>query len=376
MQNNPAKRKINILHVTFDMRIGGTEMVIKNLINGADKTCFNLFLFCIEEPIGPWGMELQQQGINITSQSRHVGFDFSMISSIYTCIKRHNIDVVHCHQYTPWVYGALASLLTKARVIFTEHGRFYPDSTTWKRRLVNPILMLLTSKVTAISEATKKALVKYEYIPKNKIDVIFNGIKKLAVDSTSSVKVRNRYKINQDAVLLGTVARLDSIKNHKMMLNAFSSLSSTAVPLHLVIVGDGDERDNLEKQITALGIQNKVTMTGYKSNPADYLNAIDIFLLPSFSEGTSMTLLEAMSLGKPCIATDVGGNSEVIQDGVTGLLIPNDDERSLVQAINKVIRSETLHNDLQKAALQRFEDKFSNNIMNENFKQAYQSVME
>jgi glycosyltransferase involved in cell wall biosynthesis len=376
MQINQHKQKINVLHVTYDMRIGGTEMVIKNLINGADKTCFNLFLFCIEEPIGAWGKELQAQGFSITSQNRASGFDLSMISGIRACIKKHGIDIVHCHQYTPWVYGALASLFTNAKVIFTEHGRFYPDITSWKRRVVNPLLMLLTSKVTSISKATKEALVEYEYIPRSKIDVIYNGIRKLRVNIDSSEVIYKQHSIKREKTLLGTVARLDSIKNHKMMLNAFSKLVTAGNNVHLIIVGDGDERERLEKQITNLGINDNVTMTGYKANPADYINAIDIFLLPSFSEGTSMTLLEAMSASKPCIVTNVGGNPEVVLDEVTGLLVPNDDENALVQAILKIINSETLHDNFKKAAMQRFEEKFSDSIMNQHFKRAYWSVME
>ena len=115
---------MKVLHVTYDMRIGGTEMVIKNIIEGSASNNVEMSIFCIEEPLGPWGLSLKENGISVTSYSRAPSFDLQLVRSLRRHIKRCSIDVVHCHQYTPWVYGALASLGTKAKVIFTEHGRF------------------------------------------------------------------------------------------------------------------------------------------------------------------------------------------------------------------------------------------------------------
>ncbi|MEI8648919.1 glycosyltransferase [Paraglaciecola sp. Hal342] len=89
-------------------------------------------------PLGPFAEDLVNQGIHIEALSRKPGFDASLISQIRQHIKAHKIDIIHCHQYTLYVYGALGALMTPAKVIFTEHGRFYPDSTTWKRKVINP----------------------------------------------------------------------------------------------------------------------------------------------------------------------------------------------------------------------------------------------
>jgi glycosyltransferase involved in cell wall biosynthesis len=167
---------VKILHLTFDMHIGGTEQVIKNLIEGSNDKQFQMSIFCIEEPIGPFGQMLQEKGISIDSTQRREGFDIKLIKTIRRHLKKHRIDVLHCHQYTPWVYGTLAALGIKTRIIFTEHGRFYPDRTSWKRKIINPLLTLFTDKITAISKATKQALVDFEYIPENKIEVIYNVI--------------------------------------------------------------------------------------------------------------------------------------------------------------------------------------------------------
>ncbi|MGB0567380.1 MAG: glycosyltransferase, partial [Alteromonas macleodii] len=180
---------INVLHVTYDMRIGGTEMVIKNIIEGNQDESINMSIFCIEEPLGPWGKSMRASGLSITCRARAPGFDLKLIMALRKHILIHKIDIVHCHQYTPWVYGTFAAALTKARVVFTEHGRFYPDSSSWKRKIVNPFLLNFTSRVTAISQATKEALVEYEFVPKSKIEVVYNGISPLSkAHQTTAIK--------------------------------------------------------------------------------------------------------------------------------------------------------------------------------------------
>ncbi|RDV29198.1 glycosyltransferase [Alteromonas aestuariivivens] len=363
-----------VLHITYDMRIGGTEMVIKNIIEGTDPSEFDMSIFCIEAPLGPWGKELQESGIAITTHERQPGFDTSLVKTIRKHILENQIDVVHCHQYTPWVYGALAAAFTKAKVIFTEHGRFYPDSSSWKRKLVNPLLMKFTNQVTAISKATKEALVEFEYIPRDKIEVIYNGIKPLEVDMSKVPETKEALGIPKDAKVLGTIARFDPIKNHAMMLDAFALVLKEFPDTWLVMVGDGDERQNIEAKIASLGIGHRVVLTGYQPNPADLQAAMDIFLLSSLSEGTSMTLLEAMSLGKPCVVTDAGGNAEIIKNSVNGFVTENQNEQPFAAAINQIIHSNSLSAEMGSKAEQRFYNKFPVSQMSQKYCSLYSAL--
>ena len=358
------------MHLTYDMRIGGTEMVIKNLIEGTDYDFFDMSIFCIEEPIGPWGIDLQNNGLQITAKARQPGFDTTLIFAIRKHIKDHKIDIVHCHQYTPWVYGVLAAFGTKTKVIFTEHGRFYPDSSSWRRKLLNPLLHKLTTATTAISAATKQALVEFENIKENGIDVVYNGIFGLTVDSEKRDKLAIELGIEQGTLCIGTIARLDPIKNHTMMLMAFKGVLDTGLNCKLLIVGDGEQMPVLLALIESLNIQENVILTGYEPKPQNHLGLMDIYLLPSLSEGTSMTLLEAMSIGKPCIVTHAGGNPEIVLDRVTGLVTPNDDETAYTQAIIELANNTELQAQFGQAAKLRFEQHFSI----PNMAQAYQSI--
>ena len=370
-------RKLNIVHVTYDMRIGGTEMVIRSIIEGCDTAKFNMSIFCIESPIGPWGQELLSNGITIHSENRKPGFDISLIKALRNYIKQNDIDIVHCHQYTPWVYGTLAAFFarttTKARVIFTEHGRFYPDSTNWKRRIVNPLLQLLTHNTTAISKATKQALIEYEFFAEKDVSVIYNGINPIQLESASAQeRLKAEMGICTTTTVLGTIARFDPIKNHVMMLEAFAQVHNECANTVLIIVGDGDERPTIESSIRSLGLTDSVILTGYKTNPSAYLSMMDVFLLSSLSEGTSMTLLEAMSLGKPCVVTDAGGNAEIIMNEENGYVTTNGDASEFAGAILRLIN----HTDRERFeynARLRFEQNFSSAKMVEHFAQLYEA---
>jgi glycosyltransferase involved in cell wall biosynthesis len=368
-------KKTNIMHITFDMRIGGTEMVIKNIIDGSDTTLFTMAILCIESPLGPFAEDLKKDNIRFFESNRQPGFDIKLIKKIRCIIKHNSIDIIHCHQYTPWVYGVIAAALTKTKVIFTEHGRFHPDSCTWKRKLVNPILNLFTDQVTAISKATKQALVEFENISESSIDVVYNGIAPLAVVQSNVDKLRAELSIPDSHKILGTIARFDPIKNHIMMLKAFEMVIEQHPNTTLIIVGDGQERKNIEACIKQLNIAKNVILTGYQTKPHNYLALMDIYLLSSFSEGTSMTLLEAMSLGKPCVVTDAGGNPEIVIDGENGYVTPNDNAQKFSEAITNILESTVSINQFGQASKIRFDSHFSETNMNKQYHYLYNQVI-
>lgn len=368
---------MNIAHLTYDMRIGGTEKVIANIIQGSDKNSCTHQILCIEEPLGPFGEELKEQGIQVTCWHRAAGFDISLIRNIRKFIKANDIDILHCHQYTPWSYGALACIGLCTKVLFTEHGRFYPDTSSTKRRFINPVLHKFTSAVTAISAATKQALVDYEFLPQNSIEVIYNGIKPLSYeDSDKEVveRLRAEHNVAKSTLLIGTVARLDPIKNHALMIDATSQLIKKGVDIHLIIVGDGEMRDEIDSQIDKLDLHGNVTLTGYITHPKNYLQLFDIFLLTSFSEGTSMTLLEALSLGLPVIVTNVGGNPEIVEHNQQGIVIDNDDLDGLTQAIEMLTNTET-RRQMSKSGKARFDTYFTDKVMVEAYEQLYVKLL-
>lgn len=366
--------KIKILHVTFDMAIGGTEQVIRQLVENTDRERYEVSILCIDNHIGEIGQQLKKDGIAVFQLKRLPQFDFELVKALRRLCHEKEIDILHCHQYTPYFYGVLAAIRTDMKVIFTEHGRFYPDRSSWKRKLLNPLLVKLTDQVTSISKATKEALIRFESIPEHRIQVIYNGIADLSQKKFVAEPLNKELGIDDNSLILGTISRLDPIKNHKMMISAFKEIQTHHANTRLLIVGDGPLRHELEQQCQELGLENQVIFTGFKVEPQKYLSLMDIFLLPSFSEGTSMTLLEAMSFSKPCVVTDVGGNPEIVVDRLNGLVIPNDDKDKLVAACLDLIENTSEQKQLGVNGRKRFDEHFTVQKMMLQFDSLYASL--
>jgi glycosyltransferase involved in cell wall biosynthesis len=362
---------IKVLHVTFDMAIGGAQQVIRQLVENRDKDQFEIDIVCIDGQMGELGEILVEQGVIVTLLKREGGFDFNLVRQLMNLVNRNGYQIVHCHQYTPYVYGLLASLFTRAKVVFTEHGRFYPDYGTWKRKLINPMISLFTSKITTISKATKDALVQYEKFDQSKIEVIYNGIADMSQIEVKENKLKQQFSIPASTVLLGTISRLQPIKNQAMIINAFKKVNEQNKNTHLLIVGDGEIRGRLTKLVSDLSLEASVTFTGFQKNPYRFHKIIDVFLLSSFSEGTSMTLLEAMACSKPCVVTDVGGNPEVVAHNITGLVLPSNDICAFVEGILKLVSEQKLADRYGTAGRERFLEKFTSAVMLRNYERIY-----
>src|SRR5690554_8142443 len=207
-----------VLHVTFNMGKGGTEQVIRQLVLGSRGQEVEHEIVCIDGQVGAIGEQMREEGIPVHRVSRAPGFDRKLIKNLRGLIRARNVSIVHCHQYTPFLYGRLAAMGTDAKVVFTEHGRSYPDRHRYKAALINPLLAILTSAVVAISSATRDALAKYEFMPKSKIKVIYNGIQPLKADPARINELRSELGIPADSFVYGTVSRLDPVKNQVMML--------------------------------------------------------------------------------------------------------------------------------------------------------------
>ncbi len=372
-----TSKKITVLHLTFNMALGGTEQVIRQLVENLDKNIYEAKILCLDDEIGELGKLLQDDGIAIECFKRQPGFDLNLIKAISAYIKQNKIDIVHCHQYTPYVYGVLASFFNKSKIVFTEHGRFYPDSFKLKRLLINPILSLITDAVIAISQATADALIKYENFPRKKVTVIYNGIRatNLQLSIESKKLLKTELGLLDSELVFGTISRLDTIKNHKMMIAAFAEVQETVPKIRLLIVGDGPIRRELEDQVKALNIEKKVIFTGFIVNPQPYLFIIDVFLLPSLSEGASMTLIEAMAFKKAVIVTDVGGNPEIVKHEITGLVTPNEDKLALVDAMVCLCEDPEKKLRFGEQGFIRYQQEFGEQKMVKQYQNLYQKCL-
>lgn len=367
--------KFKVLHVTFDMTIGGAQQVIRQLIENMDESQVHSDIVCIDNKLGELGDLLQHKGIKIFLLKRRPGFDITLIKDLYHLVKLNQYDIVHCHQYSPYVYGLLSSIFTSAKVVFTEHGRFYPDYGTWKRKLINPIFNYFTAQSIAISRATKDALIDFENFRSDSIDVVYNGIKDHSSMDIDENSLKDQFSIPKESLILGTISRLQPIKNQKMMISAFKKVHDEFSNSHLLIVGDGEIKQDLELLTQELSLTDCVTFTGFQNDPYVFHKIIDVFLLSSFSEGTSMTVLESMSFSKPCVLTQVGGNPEIITDGEGGYLVESDDVEQFSKRCLELLMSESLRTDMGHKARLSFEKSFRIKNMVTSYQNIYQNIL-
>ncbi|HUQ88273.1 MAG TPA: glycosyltransferase [Vicinamibacterales bacterium] len=310
---------------------GGTERLVIEIVRALSNRIDSI-VCCLDEP-GAWASELAALNVPVISLGRTPGFQPRLAMRLARILKHHRVDVVHCHHYSPYVYGLLASILKpNVKLVFTEHGKLSDAGPSSKRKLVNPILSWWPGRLCAVSADLKDHMVA-EGFPARRLNVVYNGIdpgkRPTAIDRHAA---RVQLRIPEDAFLVGTVGRLDPVKNLQLLLKAHAIVRNKVSHAHTVIVGDGPERPALEAKAAELGIADSVTFAGYRQDVRFLMAAFDIYVNCSNYEGVSLTILEAMASALPVVATPVGGNPEVVLKNETGLLITGG-ESSLADAI-------------------------------------------
>jgi glycosyltransferase involved in cell wall biosynthesis len=256
-------------------------------------------------------------------------------------LKDRRIEVLHTHQYTPFFYGALAARLSSGgtRVVFTEHGRHWPDIVGWKRRWFNRVVLdRLADRITGVCAFSADALSERDGFRRARIQVIENGIDLARYDRhVDRGALKLRLRLNPNRRYIASVARFHPVKDHGTLIRAFAGVCAKVDDTDLLLVGDGQLRPDLEGLVRSLGIEQRVLFCGVRDDVPDLLAAADVFALSSLSEAASITLLEAMASGAPVVVTEVGGNPEIVRQGIDGFMTPRGDHGAMAAAILRLL---------------------------------------
>lgn len=331
-------KKIHVVHVVQSLDVGGMENGVVNIANKIDKNIFKLSICCLSH-IGTLEHKITDNHISLFSMNWEKGLQFALFLDLAKEFKKRDINIVHTHGWLSFLYGSIAGKIAGIPVLINgEHGTFNLNK---KRRIfVYRLLSLFVNKFITVSSSLRKELVDKIKISSDKIIVIPNGVDTERYHSINMEEVinrKNRIGIPMSSRVIGSVGRLEPVKNYEMLINAFSEISHEFPMLYMLLVGDGSRMEKLEKLAWDLGLSNKICFLGQVNNTQDFIPLMDIFILTSYSEGMSNTILEAMSCSKPIIATDVGGNRELILEGKNGLLIGSGNVNELVVAIKSIL---------------------------------------
>lgn len=321
----------SVLQVVLSLDPGGTERLVVEIVRRLQAR-MPMAVCCLDSP-GAWADRVTALGVPLHALGRQPGFHPLLSRSLAGVARRTGATVLHCHHYSPFVYGRLASLVTPGtRAVYTEHGRLSDAPPSTKRRLANHVIMAGARELYCVSHDLRAHLVR-EGVP-DRLQVIWNGIDPgEAPTPAGRAAARAALGCAADEVLVGAVARLDPVKDVPMLVEAVARAARVQPNLALAVVGDGPERAAIAAAVVRHGAGDRVRLLGHREDVRALLAGVDVFANSSTSEGISLTLLEAMAAERPIVATAVGGTPEVVVDRETGRLAPARDAAAFADAL-------------------------------------------
>jgi len=368
-QSTDSTKKI-ILHIVISFATGGLERVVLDLIQFSGDR-FNHRVVCLER-IGDLGEARRLK--NVVCFEMKQGLHLKYVLDLCAIIKAGRIDLIHTHNEKALFYGAISGFMCGIPVVHTKHGK---NRVNLKARLRNNLLARLCKRIIAVSRDAAAQCIREEKIPPAKVMVVLNGVDIEAYSARKDAAM-NRLSLGIDAgvPIVGIVARLAEVKDHATLFQACNIVNEKQIDFRLVVIGDGPLKGSLEKLSVSLGLHNKILFTGTRHDIADLLNIMDIFVLSSISEGISMTLIEAMSCSLPIVATNVGGNPEVIIDGKTGFLVPSQNAAALADKLVLLIQNPDMRKRMGDAGRDRAVNNFSMQNAVLSYEECYRQVIE
>jgi len=356
------KDKIRILHIIESLGPGGAERALLTNLTYLDKDKFyNVAVYLYNDEF--FLSDLKEIGVKAYSLNlKNIYQPFTAINRIVKIIKSEKIDIVHTNLFGADIYGRIAANLAGApHVITTLHNLGYKRSSVFNKR---KILDIVTSRLSgcsfiAVSNAVKRSTEQQVGI--KGIKVICNSIdidKFAPLDEKERISIRNRLGIKKDTYLLTDVGRLDFDKGHNLLLEALASEKLKSNDFMLLLIGDGPAEKNLKDLCMKLGIQEKVKFLGRRKDIRDIVGCSDLFILPAINEGFGIVILEAMALKIPCVASDIDGIKEIIDNDVNGILA-QPAPSALSDAISRVIKDENKKTKITNSAYIKVTNNFN-----------------
>jgi len=370
------KQRPTLAYIVNTLNAGGTEkLVVEMSLKFAAE--FDVIVVCLDEP-GIWAEKLREQGIPVHCLWRQPGLDLLLALRLARLLRRCNACIVHAHQCTAWFYAALARLFyARPRLLLEEHGRFYPEQDKPLKRWINKLLIgRLTHRFVAVSEDIRVRLQRYEGLDARRIEVIYNGVMpEPQLPAEARQALRAELGLTPDSFVVGTVGRFDPIKNLPMLVGSLAEARRRMANVRGLLIGDGPMRPEISALLGREGLEQSVRMPGFREDARRVIQCMDLFVLASFSEGTSIALLEAMAAGVPVAVTQVGGNPEIVHAGETGWVVPSGAVEALTEAIVESASNPARGAQYSRAGQLRFHERFAFEKMIDAYRERYLQLL-
>ena len=371
------RKPIPVMHVVASLDIGGLESVVVNLMKKHDRSKFKPAVCCLLGK-GALGSIIENLGVDVIELQKRRGIDYLTVYKLATILRKRKILILHTHNINPHIHGSLAGEIAGVPInINTKHGAEIPFRRRISRVFWDKVIVRSTDRIVAVSEDAKNALIRIAGIDPNKVVTIANGID--IEEHSKEIDIREKKReigILDEDFIIGNVARLSGEKDHNNLLEAFFIVLQKFPNIKLVLVGDGPLRRELEDKAQRLGIKERTLFSGFRRDVPELLKTFDVFVLSSITEGTSMTILEAMAAGLPVVATNVGGNPEIVVNEKTGIIVPPKDPPALAEAIIRIMSDRNLAEAMGAAGRERVKKLYSSDRMVREYEELYQNILE
>lgn len=365
----------NLLIVTTDSVIAGTERMILAYLERHDGTRYRP---CLVTVTGPGDLAAAVEEMGVTAHHLNARSVFSAAGKLRATIARVRPAIVHSYLFhTNILTRFLRFFCPIPRLVCGMRSVYFPGAYPGWYHRVDGLTHRLCDRFIANSIAGRDSLIHMAGVPANKIDVIPNGID-VSRFECDRVSARERliaeFSLPRDVCLFGILAQLRPRKHHDLLFRALQAAGRQEPRLHLLVVGEGSERERLLALKGELNLDSQVTMTGYREDIPEILAGLDGFVLPTSLEGSPVSLMEAMATGLPIIACPAGGVEELVTDRLTGLLVEPGDEGALTRALLTLARDATLRGKLGTAARERIRADFSLEVMAKRIENVYDNL--
>ncbi|MEA4848520.1 MAG: glycosyltransferase [Clostridiaceae bacterium] len=362
---------IKVIHVLSDMKIGGAGSWLLNLLSAIDKDRFEIKVML---PKGSLLIDkVKGLGFEVISVDgmKDRSFDAGAVGIMLDIFRREKPRIVHTHAS---LSARLAARMAGAKIINTKHCM--DSRKTGIKKLAGACLnSFLSDRTTAVSEAVKQNLADNGY-PEDKISVIYGGVGNVReLDTEEKNRIKERFGIKPEEIVVGIVARLAEVKGHKYFLDAAEIISRDNINVRFLIAGIGPKEKELRELVSRKGLTDRVIFTGFMENIYEIFNILDINVISSLSEALCLSLVEGMCVGKPAVASDTGGIPEAVKDGYNGYLVPAGDPGRLAEAILKLIRDPGLRKTMGDRGRDMVEGHFTADAMARDIGELYETII-
>jgi glycosyltransferase involved in cell wall biosynthesis len=358
----PGRSRIRVVELLATGTSGGAQEHVFSLMSRLDRSRYEASVVSLAA--GSAVRKLERAGFNVLVIDDPD--DAVAVGALTAHLADVRADVLHTHMYRADVVGTKAALA----LANAGHRRPYVVSTVHSSRVRSAAdretLKALTSEMDqliAVSRAIERKI-SHERPGLAPVRLIYNGVDLARYDHQEPCcTLRDEYGMEPGSQIVGVVARLEPEKGHQTLIDAWPHVLREVPDAYLLVVGEGSRRDALEQQAAANRVAHRVVFTGRRDDIPAVTAALDVAVLPSHREAQGLSILEAMALSRPVVASDVGGIPEMIQDGVTGLLVPHDEPEALAAAIVRLLKDHSFADTIARAGHDLVHDRFCIELM-------------